>query len=43
MLILHTGYRQVTYNANKQEQLTPIGREPSEQLALALNILAVFV
>jgi len=36
------GYRQVTYNANKQEQFTPCRREPSELLALALNILPVF-
>ena len=34
MLILPSGYRQVTYYVNKQEQFTPIGREPSEQLAL---------
>ena len=27
---------------NKQEQFTPIGREPSELLALGENILAVF-
>ena len=34
------GYRQVTINANKQEQFTPIGREPSELLALALEYFA---
>ena len=43
MLILFLGYRQVTININKQEQFTPpYGREPSEQLALMLNILPVF-
>ena len=43
MLILSSGYRQVTIHVNKQEQFTPIcGREPSEQLALTCEILAVF-
>jgi len=42
MLILFLGYRQVTININKQEQFTPNGREPSELLALMLNILPVF-
>ena len=32
----------MTVNANKQEQFTPIGHEPSEQLALAFEYLAVF-
>lgn len=32
------GYRQVTNMLNKQEQFTPIGREPSELLALSMNI-----
>jgi hypothetical protein len=40
MLILNSGNRQVTINANKQEQFTPIGREPSELLALALEYFA---
>ena len=35
MLILYTGYRQVTMLLNKQEQFTPNGREPSELLALS--------
>ena len=34
MHILHTGYRQVTYNINKKEQSTPNGRELSILLAL---------
>jgi len=42
MLILSSGYRQVTIHVNKQEQFTPIGHEPSEQLALTCEILAVF-
>ena len=33
----------MTINVNKQEQFTPpYGREPSELLALTLNILPVF-
>ena len=40
-LFSELGYRQVTINANKQEQFTPIyGREPSELLALALEYFA---
>ena len=38
MLILHTSYRQVAINTNKQESFTPNGREPSELLALGVNI-----
>ena len=40
MLILNSGNRQVTNNVNKQEQLTPNGREPSELLALTLEYFA---
>jgi len=39
-LFSYPGYRQVTINVNKQEQFTPIGREPSELLALTLEYFA---
>ena len=34
------GYRQVTIHVNKQEQFTPIGHEPSEQLDLTCEYFA---
>ncbi len=41
MLILNSGYRQVTMRINKQEQFTPPnGREPSELLALVREYFA---
>ena len=41
MLILNSGYRQVTMRINKQEQFTPpYGREPSELLALVREYFA---
>ena len=42
MLILRTWLPPNNLTLNKQEQFTPIGREPSELLALMLGILAVF-
>ena len=39
MLILNSGYRQVTMRINKQEQSTPCRREPSELLALIARII----
>ncbi len=42
MLILILWLPASTNTLNKQEQFTPSGREPSEQLALSVNILPVF-
>ena len=40
MLILKSGYRQVTMYINKQEQPTPNGRELSRLLALMYEYFA---
>ena len=41
-LFSNLGNRQVTMHVNKQEQSTPIRREPSGLLALTCEYLAVF-